>query len=82
MKYKVGDKVKLVDYKFYLYNCHWRTKVWYLLGGLAMNEEMSNYCGQIMTITSAKTFGPTECYTFKECNKPFCWSVQLIEKKI
>ena len=82
MKYKIGDKVKLIDYKFYLYNRHWRTNVWYLLGGLAMNEEMSKYCGQIMTITSAKKDETTEYYTFKECKKGFCWSVQLIEKKI
>lgn len=79
MKYKVGDKVKIIDYKIYLYNRHWRTNVWYLLGGLAMNEEMAKYCGRIMTITSGNKFDNREFYTFKECKGSIIWSEQLIE---
>lgn len=79
MKYKIGQKVKIIDYKIYLYNRHWWTNVWYLLGGLAMNEQMAKYCGRIMTITSVDKFNNIECYTFKECKDAIIWSEQLIE---
>lgn len=91
MIYKKGDKVKIIDRKYFLYNYNLNTllttgeKIWHLKHGYAMNEEMSTYCGKTLTVSSVKIFNKTTgdlYYTFKECKKPYCWSPQLIECKI
>lgn len=88
MIYKKGDKVKIIDYKYLLYNFNVNTfirtgkQVWYLKHGLVLNDEMAKYCGKILTISSVTIFNEaTEhlYYTFEECKEDYCWSPQLIE---
>lgn len=89
MIYKKGDKVKIIDYKYFLYNfnvgyfVNTGKMVWNLKHGYCMNEEMSKYCGQTLTVSSVKIYDRSTnnlYYTFKECKLPYVWSPQLIEK--
>ena len=73
MKYKVGDKVKIKSLDWYNEN---EINGIVVINGDVFNKEMSNYCGQIMTISNIEL----KYYLLKGTS--YAWTDDMIEGKI
>ena len=73
MKYKIGDKVRIKSIDWYNQN---EINGIVVINGDAFNKEMSNYCGQIMTISNIEL----KYYLLK--GTQYAWTDDMIEGKI
>lgn len=80
MKYKVGDKVRIKSLDWYTENKNEDGEV-SLKSGFYFNEEMKEYCGDIMTIEKAFN-GYDKCsniYKMKDDDNSYSWTEEMIE---
>lgn len=70
MKYKVGDKVRIVKYP--------PKGSGFMITTDPLNSEMGKWLGKIMTIAQVQS----RCYIMKEDNGKWAWTPSLIECKI
>ena len=73
MKYKVGDKVRIKNIDWYNQN---KINGIVVIGENAFNEDMSNYCGQIMTISDIEL----DYYLLK--GTQYAWTDDMIEELV
>lgn len=69
-KYKVGDKVKIVDYP--------PRNSAFMICDNPVESEMGKWLGKVMTIRQVQE----RCYIMKEDNGRWAWTPALIEKKV
>ena len=69
-KYKVGDKVKIVDYP--------PRNSAFMICDKPVESEMGKWLGKVMTVKQVQD----RCYIMKEDNGRWTWTNSLIEKKV
>ena len=69
-KYKVGDKVKIVDFP--------PRNSAFMICDKPVESEMGKWLGKVMTIKKVEE----RCYIMKEDNGRWAWTPSLIEKKV
>lgn len=81
MKYKEGDKILIKSIDWYNENKNNIGEIDFEIDALhsIFIKEMSQFCGQILTIVSASKEGT---YHMKEDDEWFCWGDEMIEKLV